>query len=244
MRKPGSRNLVLVVALLSSCSRDKPAAPEVGVPTACFTMSKELETDAACLYQFVFTLDASCVTDDVTAPASLQVRWDFQNDGTWDTGFSTTKLVQNVTPNPVATWIARLEVRDADGKTAQTTRALPLGPLPVSPDLEAGRVTFRQQTGLVDTVRVNEDFTLTVNQTCAGDFPSWEARISRNGVVLDSLMLGCSGGVFGCTGGGRDGWAIATPGTYQFTAVIDSDNQHVETNEGNNVAQGTLVVIP
>ena len=244
MRVPRSPLLAALV-VLSGCGNDKTVVPVVGAPIPCFTIGKELETDAACLYQYVFTLDASCSTDDMTAPQNLEVRWDFQNDGTWDTGFSTTKVHQSFFPDPtVPTWIARAEVRDSDGKTAETTRSLPLGPLPTAPDMVAGAITFRQLTGLVDTVRVNEDFTLIVNQTCYGDFPSWEARISRNGVLLDSLMLGCTGGVFSCGGGGRDGWAIGTPGTYQFSAVIDSDQEHAETNEGNNVALGTVVVVP
>jgi hypothetical protein len=35
-----------------------------------------------------FTFDASASRDDLTPPGALVVRWDFQNDGVWDTEFS------------------------------------------------------------------------------------------------------------------------------------------------------------
>jgi hypothetical protein len=42
-----------------------------------------------------FNFDASGVWDGETDPASLQVRWDWENDGTWDTGYSTTKTASH-----------------------------------------------------------------------------------------------------------------------------------------------------
>jgi Calx-beta domain/Divergent InlB B-repeat domain/PKD domain len=43
----------------------------------------------------VFNFDASGVSDGEDAPAALQVRWDFDDDGTWDTGYSTTKTASH-----------------------------------------------------------------------------------------------------------------------------------------------------
>ena len=39
----------------------------------------------------VFNFDASGVSDGEDAATALQVRWDFEDDGIWDTGYSTTK---------------------------------------------------------------------------------------------------------------------------------------------------------
>lgn len=69
-----------------------------------------------------FSLDASDSTDAETASAALKVRWDWQNDGVWDTASSTLK-------NPVVLGgfstagqhTIRLAVSDAGGLTNETT---------------------------------------------------------------------------------------------------------------------------
>ena len=238
--------LVLTVFLQNCGKSSDPVAPPPEAPVACFTMTSQLESGAACLYQLNFVLNATCATDNRTPAESLEVRWDYENDGTWDTGFSRSRVDATFVPDPTASlWSARCQVRDGDGNITEATRTMALGPYPTSPDLIAGDITFRL-FGPVDTVRVNEDFTLTVNQTCYGDFnsPFWKARILRDGVVVDSLEAGCSGTLFGCGGAGRGGWRIGTPGTYQFSAILDADGVYAETNESNNTARGTLVVVP
>lgn len=238
----------VVTALLSGCGHRSPSAPQSGAPVACFTMTSQLEDGATCLYQLNFILDASCSTDDLTPADSLEVRWDYENDGTWDTDFSRARVVTSFSPDPAHTpWRARCQVRDRDENISQVTRSLALGPFPTSPDLIAGDIYFRDPSNaVVDTVRVLAEFSVIVTETCHGDFstPLWEARILRNGALVDSMEFGCSGGLFGCSGGGRGGFTIAVPGTYEFTALLDSDGAYAETNESNNTARGTLVVVP
>ncbi len=76
-----------------------------------------------------FTFDASGSTDAQTATADLQVRWDFEDDGTWDTDFNTEKVATH-TYNTEATYIAKLEVKDAGGLTTTTTRQVYVGEAP------------------------------------------------------------------------------------------------------------------
>jgi hypothetical protein len=59
-------------------------------PSAKFTIDKGavFATSPA-----VFNFDASGVGDGEDAASTLQVRWDFDDDGVWDTGFSTTKTI-------------------------------------------------------------------------------------------------------------------------------------------------------
>jgi Calx-beta domain/Divergent InlB B-repeat domain len=61
-------------------------------PTATFTvdLGAGFMTSPA-----VFNFDASGVSDGEDAPAALQVRWDFDDDGVWDTGYSTTKTASH-----------------------------------------------------------------------------------------------------------------------------------------------------
>ena len=70
-----------------------------------------------------FTLDASGCTDAETASANLQVRWDWENDGTFDTLWSALKVR---TPGYTAAGLhtARVEVRDEEGLTDAIERNL------------------------------------------------------------------------------------------------------------------------
>ena len=68
----------------------------------------------------IFTFDASGSSDVETPSDQLQVRWDFDNDGTWDTGWSTTKTLTHQFGS-AGTYTVALEVQDAGGMTNVTT---------------------------------------------------------------------------------------------------------------------------
>ncbi|MFN0152608.1 MAG: PKD domain-containing protein [bacterium] len=67
-----------------------------------------------------FTVDASRSTDDDDALNALQVRWDWNDDDTWDTEFTTEKTMRR-RYDVEGTFPIRLEVRDTNGLT-DTTR--------------------------------------------------------------------------------------------------------------------------
>jgi len=87
-------------------------------PTACFSATP---TQGGLTTTFQF--NASCSTDDLTPSSSLQVRWDFENDGTWDTSFSTTKTASKQYTSLGAKTV-KVEVRDGNLATSQTTRVV------------------------------------------------------------------------------------------------------------------------
>ena len=70
-----------------------------------------------------FAVDASSSTDVEDSPPLLAARWDWEDDGLWDTTFATTKTAQHLYAAPGAQTI-RLEVQDTGGLTNQTTRAV------------------------------------------------------------------------------------------------------------------------
>jgi hypothetical protein len=90
-------------------------------PVAKFTFNP-----AAGVIGTVFGFNASASTDDHDALAQLQFRWDWESDGTWDTGWS---------PNPGQThyytklgaFTVTLQVMDAGGLTGTATHALNVG---------------------------------------------------------------------------------------------------------------------
>jgi PKD repeat protein len=73
----------------------------------------------------MFAFDASGSTDaeDDTPP---EVRWDWNNDGVFETNWRTAKTIQH-TFTTAGTHTVRLEVRDSGGLTDATTRPVPVG---------------------------------------------------------------------------------------------------------------------
>ena len=70
-----------------------------------------------------FYISAWPSRDDVTMPSELLVRWDFEGDGIWDTGWSTEKLVFHQYSTPGTYWVT-LEAEDEGGERATTREKL------------------------------------------------------------------------------------------------------------------------
>ncbi len=71
-----------------------------------------------------FYLSSWPSTDDITAPSQLLVRWDFEGDGNWDTGWSYEKQLFHQFTVPGEYWVT-LEAQDEGGETSITkTRVL------------------------------------------------------------------------------------------------------------------------
>lgn len=90
-------------------------------PTAAFTVDPtngQLET--------VFDFDASDSSDAEDPDAALQVRWDWTNDGSWDTGFRADRTATHSYAVEGA-FTVRLEVLDSSGLTDTTTRKVGVG---------------------------------------------------------------------------------------------------------------------
>ncbi len=70
-----------------------------------------------------FTFDGSGSSDNETPVASLQVRWDWESDGTYDTDYSTDKVAYHSWAAS-GTYEVTIEVKDGGGKTATTKRTV------------------------------------------------------------------------------------------------------------------------
>ncbi|MFP4548912.1 MAG: FISUMP domain-containing protein [Fidelibacterota bacterium] len=99
------------------CIKDE-VAPENTAPEASFT-----STPAVGTVDTIFTFDASGSSDGEDDLADLQVRWDFDNDNTWDTDYSTTKTITHQFTT-AGTYPVKLEVLDTDGATDTATETI------------------------------------------------------------------------------------------------------------------------
>jgi len=87
-------------------------------PTALFTVSPSNGTTST-----NFAFDASGSTDNEDPTSNLQVRWDFDGDGSWDTGWNTVKTI-NHQYGSESTYAAKLEVKDTEGLINQYTKSI------------------------------------------------------------------------------------------------------------------------
>lgn len=85
------------------------------LPVALFTVSPTSGTPST-----TFNFDASGCSDVETSSANIQVRWDWNNDGTFDTPYSMTKTTTHQY-TIAGNYTVKLEALDGDGNTNFTT---------------------------------------------------------------------------------------------------------------------------
>lgn len=77
----------------------------------------------------MFVFDASNSTDLETVTGTLEVRWDWENDGSWDTSWSTSKLATHEFSSDGVHTVA-LQVMDPDGLLGNITRQVVVDSVP------------------------------------------------------------------------------------------------------------------
>jgi formylglycine-generating enzyme required for sulfatase activity len=106
--------MFVLFLLVLSCGKDNPESPNVD-PVASFTV-----TPASGTADTLFHFDASSSSDAEDEVTALKVRWDWENDGTWDTQWSAMKTAGHQY-GTAGTKTIKLSVKDTDGLTDDTT---------------------------------------------------------------------------------------------------------------------------
>lgn len=114
-------------------------------PVASFTVIPERG-----FLQDIFIFDASSSSDAEDNNADLEIRWDFDGDGTWDTEYTTGKNGEHQY-SEAGQYEVKLEVRDSGGLTDEAVYTLVVGgnnsapdePEIVSPALQDASVSTR-----------------------------------------------------------------------------------------------------
>ena len=109
---------ILILFYIFSCSTGPTSSNDNVMPSADFMISPDSgDTET------IFVFDASVSTDDKDSVSALQFRWDWENDGTWDTGYlNRTNVIHKFTQAGV--YLIALEVKDSDGLTNKITKSL------------------------------------------------------------------------------------------------------------------------
>ena len=108
----------IITLLFTISCKSTPTDSVNNAPIASFTIDPTSGTNLT-----TFTFDASGSNDDEDETSVLMVRWDWNNDGVWDTDYSTTKTATHQFIE-VGTYTIVLEVEDSEYLTNTTTKTL------------------------------------------------------------------------------------------------------------------------
>ena len=123
-------------------------------PTASFVVAPAIGNSST---SFVF--DASSSSDLEYGPGPLVVRWDWENDGTWDTDWSTIKLTAHSFATD-GTHTVALEVKDSANLSGTTTRQVvvdsivPLAVAGADQSVEVGASVTLDGSGSTDNMAI------------------------------------------------------------------------------------------
>lgn len=143
---PDTYNIIMEVkdtqGAVSSITKQLEVHETTSAPIASFTVSPESGKQAD-----LFTFDASGCHDAEDPITVLEVRWDFQSDGLWDTHYSTTKAQGWFFREP-GTYDVVLQVRDSDGLSSSTTKRVTVEPGNIKP---TAFFTVNPESGTTET---------------------------------------------------------------------------------------------
>lgn len=123
-----------------------PQNPNPTTLTASFTV-----TPSAGTTETTFLFDASASSDTLDSSSALQVRWDWNGDGTYDTDASTTKTA-NHRYTATGEYIVKMEVKNSAGTVATTQRLLVVNTPDSNNTPPIARCTVSPNTGATSTV--------------------------------------------------------------------------------------------
>lgn len=245
--------LCALAVAAASCGSSTDPQRDAVPPVADVSMSMaQSPTGSDCPEIGVFRLNPMGSSDDVTPRDDLVIRWDFENDGVWDTEYEELAVrLAEPHPLPVAEWTMGCEVRDQAGNVRFLEKTLSLPEwLHVPDDIIAGAVRIHARDvpfTAVDTLRVGQLFDVMVahREWVSTGGSSMTIAIYVDGVLAQTLGASTtypSWQICHSSGAGiADGFA--TPGLHEVRAVVDAGDSITESNEDNNTAETLVVVV-
>ncbi len=144
-------------------------------PTAVFTVSPYYGTTNS-----YYTFDANNCTDDFDPLSALQVRWDYDGNGTWDTDWENNKIQQHLF-DIANTYNARLEVKDAEGAIGEYTKNI------IVHDYVTSTFTDTRDGQVYKTIEIGNQTWLAENLNFDKDGSWWYNNSSVNGDIYGRL---------------------------------------------------------
>jgi len=107
------------------------------------------------------SVDASSSTDSEDKTSDLMVRWDWNNDGEWDTGYSTTKTATHLYAT-AGQYTIKLQVKDMNNATDGETETIVASPITIRNSVLFGQQPFLMR---LNFRLINNETGLPITQT-------------------------------------------------------------------------------
>jgi len=266
MRSPTATAAVVALAavLVAACNDPDPVVPPAdGIPADDGPPVPALRIGFDDLvvegYAYVqFTCNPLGSSDDYTPRHELAARWDWENDGVWDTAFQLLKYESGFVPSPLPTdtWSVKCEVRDVAGHIVGVADTIPM-PRPWfrAPDIvaRAAAIDTVGDFSETDTVRVGQPFLVMANHlrwTEKGTTGFMSVEVWLDGALVQTTRQSLAPNIhwgsdyasarqyFTCV------QTVTEPGVHTVTIAVDTGNEMAETDESNNRAARTFVAVP
>jgi uncharacterized protein (TIGR02145 family) len=186
-------------SLINSCSKKITVYHQNVPPSAKFTIGCRRGNIRT---QFYF--DSWPTLDQESLPTSLQVRWDFNGDGQWDTDYSDERTIFHSYPQP-GTYKVYLEARDPDGLSDTTAQFVEVSPW----TNETGLIHDQRDGQYYGTVKIGSQWWMSQNLNFAPFDPHKDEvqKICYFRYPMDPVKW-CNilGGLYNCYHATREDW--------------------------------------
>jgi hypothetical protein len=192
-------------------------------------------------------------SDNFSSYKELQVRWDFENDGEWDTEFQDLVSIADFVPKtlPSDTWVVKCEMKDMAGNVSTHTESYQLpGWVATPPDVIAGEIRLLKRnsgSALGDTLNVGEDFYISLPRQ---DWLNEDDVVVTQRYFVDNQLVGenFSEAVFPDPIGLRfpinlEHEGIHTTGVHEIRVELEMSGDQTESNVENNSASRIVYVV-
>ncbi|MFH0790104.1 MAG: PKD domain-containing protein [Candidatus Omnitrophota bacterium] len=190
--------------------------------------------------EFIFNAGVSSdIEDDIF---KLQFRWDFENDGRWDTGYSDNKTV-SFKYAAAGRKIIRLEVKDTAGLTHTVTKQIDVADANIPPEA-IFTVTPENQHGNYDSFSVALDAAGSwdgedsrENLKLRWDFDDdgyWDTEYSDNRVIQHTYKLPFSPSLLAKFDNLGDASDVCISGNYAYVADGSNGLEVIDIKQPNN----------
>lgn len=237
---------------LAGCSDSSEPERDFQAPNVDVLLQLE-NLDSHCLFWPRLSADPRGSSDNKTDVSGLKIRWDFFNDGEWDSDFGDLDIIFHQFSEPPLedVWNVRCEVQDEAGNSRiwEGTLDYPVDDWPDSPDIIASAISIipeEMSTTEVDTMIVGQEYLFRAfrRDWMPESFLPYEVEffVDEN-LIYRGTLVGFSG-LDSCMGLGYPiPEEFMTVGTHDLVVVFDSGGVVTETDETNNTFSRSVVVV-
>jgi len=252
VRNIGLISFFLFTLLILACSKTTEPEQDVTPPSVNVQLSV-YPVNSFIPYSFSFYATPRGSSDNHSSFDDLQIRWDFENDGEWDTEFQDMVSISDFVPSvlPVTTWFVKCELKDLAGNSTVHTEPYLLPEwLPTPPDILAGEIrlfNMNSRTTFGDTLQVGEEFYIALPRQ---DWLNEEGLHVTLRYYIDDQFLGenSTSTYYPNPNGGQlpPGFAyegFQTLGVHEIRVELELSGDPIESNVENNSASRVVFIV-